>query len=305
MIVSLAGCESKSNERVVRLSWNISYGSVMQCIMKEKGILEKYVPEGVTIEWSHVEGATEIRDAAVAGKLDIAAVSLSTFVSSYENGFPFTLLSYDGASLVNLYSNDPQITTIDDFTENSRIAIVNKSGYLYMAFLAYCKENLGDAMIYDNLLTPIPAADAIASLQTSKDFNGAVFQFPALIQAEEIEGVTLIADFTDIIKEYGFGSVFFTNSDYYEKNPDIIEAFYKAQDETLQFIKDNTEETAQILSEIFEVEADKIVEALQKMPPQKEMVGYDKQAQLMYEAGILEKEPTKLADLPNYDKIPK
>jgi len=44
---------------------------------------------------------------------------------------------------------------------------------------------------------------------------------------------------------------------------------------------------------------------LEKLPPKKEVVGYDKQAALLYKTGILKKEPTKFENIPNYENIPK
>lgn len=303
---TLTGCESKSEERTLRISRPNSYTATTACIMQEKELLEKYLPEGVTVEWSIIASGPDMRDAIVSKQVDMTSgMAQMTFIAAYESGLPLTLLSYDALSPLNMYSNDPEITAMDEFTETSRIAIGNKGTSHHLAFLAYCKQELGDAMIYDNLLSTIPAADAIASLQSSKDYNAAIFSFPNLSKAAAIEGVTLLADMTEIVEEYGMGGGFFMNSDYYSENPDIVEAFYKAQDEALQFIQDNTKEAAQILSEIFGVDEDEVLEVLQLMPPKKEVVGYDKQAQLMYEVGILEKEPTKFADMPNYEKIPK
>ncbi|MCM1258957.1 MAG: hypothetical protein NC307_14050 [Roseburia sp.] len=89
------------------------------------------------------------------------------------------------------------------------------------------------------------------------------------------------------------------------KQVDIVDAFLKAQEETLQFIEENPEETAQILSSLYGVEQSLVSDVLKSMPPQKKVVGYDKQAQLLYQAGILEKEPTKFEDIPNHENIPK
>lgn len=305
MIATLAGCGGRPEGRTLRISRGISYGASVQYIMQEKKILEKHVPEDVTVEWLQISSSPEIRDAVVSGRVDLSAMALPAFITAYENGLPLTLLSYNITNPVKIYSNDPAITTIDEFPDTGKIAVLNKSGYITMSFYAYCKEIMGDALIYDNLLTPMSEADTIASLQTSKDFSGAVFQFPSLLRAERIEHVTLLADLTDIVEEYGFGSIFFMRSDYYEENPDIAEAYLAAQEEVQQFIKDNPEEAAQMLSELFGIDASDILDVLQKMPPHKEVAGYDKQARFMYEIGILEKEPTKFADLPNYDKIPK
>lgn len=304
MLLTTAGC-GKKGERVLRVAQTGVYVSATAQIMNEKGILEKHLPEGVKVEWSQIATGPDLREAIISGNVDIADFSLMTYIAAYENELPLTLLSFSGSTPINVYSNDSQVEELDAFNETSSIAITNKSTNLHIAFLAYCKEYLGDAMVYDQCLAPIPAADAIASLQTSKDYNGAVFSFPMMVKAEQNENLKLLADMTDVINDYSIGDAFVTHSDYIKENQDIIDAFLAAQDETLEFILNNQEETAQILAELYGVEQEEVAGVLAEMPPRKEVVGYDKQAGLLYESGILTKEPGKFESLPNYENIPK
>ena len=73
----------------------------------------------------------------------------------------------------------------------------------------------------------------------------------------------------------------------------------------MQFIEEHPEETAQILASLYEIEESQVSSVLESMPPQEKVIGYDKQAQLLYQAGILTEEPTKFEDIPNYENIPK
>lgn len=304
MMAGMTAC-GKTEDRVVRIAQTGVYVSATAQIMKEQEILEKYLPEGVRIEWSQIATGPDLRDAIISRKVDIADFSLMTYIAAYENDLPLTLISFSGSTPINIYSNDSGVEKVADFSDAAKIAITNKSTNLHIAFLAYCEENLGNAMVYDNCLSPIPAADAIGSLQTSKDYNGAVFSFPMMVKAEENTNLKKIADMTEVIHDYSVGDGFVTHSDYLKDNKDIIEAFLKAQEETLQFIEEHPEETAQILSSLYGVEQSHIANVLESMPPQKKVLGYDKQAQLLYKAGILTKEPTKFEDIPNYENIPK
>lgn len=303
-LLSMTAC-GKNGERALRVAQTGVYVSATAQIMREKGILEKYLPEGVSVEWSQIATGPDLREAIVSEQVDIADFSLMTYIAAYENKLPLTLLSFSGSTPINIYSNDNSIKALNEVSAEDKIAITNKSTNLHIAFLAYCKEKLGDAMVYDNCLSPIPAADAIASLQTAKDYNAAIFSFPMMIKAEQNENLELLADMTDVIQDYSIGDVFVTHSDYYKENQDIINAFLKAQDETLQFIDENPDETAQILSSLYGIEKEAVLEVLKKMPPSKEVVGYDKQAELMYTAGILSKEATHFENIPNYENIPK
>ncbi len=309
IILSVAVCGvmacGNSEKRIVCIAQTGVYVSATAQIMREKKILEKYLPEGVQIEWSQIATGPDLREAVVSKQADIADFSLMTYIAAYENGLPLTLLSFSGSTPIKLYSNDETIISVDKFSNESKISITNKSTNLHIAFLAYCKEVLGDTMQYDDCLSPIPAADAIASLQTSSDYQGAVFSFPMMIKAEENKKLKLLADMTEVIQKYSIGDAFVIHSDYLKENRDIAEAFLKAQDETLEFISKNPQETAEILSSLYNVEPGKILEVLKTMPPNNKLIGYDKQAELMYEAGILKKEAAKFETIPNYEGIPK
>ena len=307
--IVFVGCgdreESTDNKRTVRICQSGVYVGATSIIMEKKGILEKHLPENVNVEWSQIATGPDIRDAILSGSVDIADFSLMTFITGYENGLPIDLLSFSGSTPIYLYANSNDIEEIDDFNEKSSISITNKNTNLHLAVLALCKRELGNAVALDNNLTAIPAADAIASVQTSSDFDGAVFSFPMSVKADEIENLKQMYDMSDLIKEYSIGSVIVASRDFCKTNADITKAFLGAQEETIEYISKNKEETAEILSNAFGCEKEDVLYALEVMPPTNKVEGYDKMAQLLYEAGILEREPAKFNTLENYDDIVK
>lgn len=281
------------------------YVSATNIIMKEEGILEKYLPNGVNVEWSQIATGPDIRDAMISDKVDIADLSLMSFITAHEQELPISLLSFSGSTPIKLYSHSADIQELSDFKAEDRISITNKSTNLHIAFLALCERELGTAMALDSNLTAIPAADAVASLQTSDDYAGAVFSFPMSIQADDIDSLHLLYDMSDIIREYSIGDVMAVRSDYYEKNADVIEAFLKAQEEAITFIINDPSAAAADMAPYFGCGEEEIIDAIKEMPPDNKVAGYDKQAQLLYEAGILSSEPDKFESLDNYDDIVK
>lgn len=307
----LTGCgdrteqTSETETKKVRICSCGLYVDATKLIMREKKILEKYLPENVEIEWSQIASGPDIRDAVVSGNVDIADISLMTFITGYENGLPIDLLSFDGSTPTYLYTNRKDIKSVKDFGEGSSISITNKNTNLHLAVLALCKREAGNPLALDKYLTPIPAADALSSLQTSQSFNGAVFTFPMSVKADKVDGLNLLYDMSDLVKEYNIGSAMIANREFRKNNPDIISAFLKAQSEALKYIESNQEESADILSSLFGCEKEDVLHAFEVMPPTDKVTGYDKLAQLLYESKIIEKEPTKFASLANYESIVK
>lgn len=291
--------------RTVRICTSDLYVSAAEIIMREKNLLDSYLPENVNVEWSAIASGPDIRDALVSNSVDIADFSLMTFISAHENGLPLTLVSFSGGTPISVYSHDKNIKSLSDFKKGDAISITNKNTNLHIAFLALCKKDLGDAMALDENLTAIPAADALSSLETADDYAGAVFSFPMSVKADKLESLTKLADMTEQVNEYNIGDAAVARTEFYNENSDIVEAYVKAQEEAVAYIIEKPEEAAEILAPVFGCETEDVVAAIQEMPPTNKISGYDKQAELLYEAGILEKEPDKFEDLENYDKIVK
>ena len=304
LVIPMSGCAEKKRDTI---TVNVSYGSYTDAaliIAEKKGFFEKNMPN-YTIEYAHVASSPDIRDAMISKQIDVSGMSIFSYITAYEEGMPISLISFNGGAPVYMYSANDEIKDVSDIKSEHRISINNKATVIHFAFLAYCKENFGDAMIYDSNLTTIAAADAIAALQTNDDFDAALFNFPGCVKAENIDGVSKIADFTSYIMDYNVGSALFTRDEFYDQYPDVIEAVKKAHQEGTEFIKNNRDEAAEILAEAYGVDKERLLEVFDTMLPALEITGYDKIASLMYEIGILDHEPGKFEDLRNYDDIPK
>jgi len=302
LICGLIGCGSKNENKVIRISISKSYGTATSNIMKEYGLLERYLPEGYTVEWVTMTSASDMRDALVSGDIDMVCTSLSTFIMGYENGLPLRLVSFAGGVPIGLYGNDNDINSLSDFSLDDRIAAKSKGNNGHMAFLIACQEELGNALGLDNQIVTIQEAEALALLQSSSDYQASIFSFPMTIKAQDA-GLNEIFNFNEIIDEYGIGSTYFTRTTFYEDEPRVIEAIKLAQAEALSMIQENPEDVAKKLAPVFELDEKYILDAFNEMPPRIGYTGYDKLAKLMFEIGLIEKTPTLFNDLPNYEDI--
>lgn len=305
-LFSLSACANSSTssggDKVIHISISTSYGTTTSNIMKEYSLLEACLPKGYSIEWHFMTSASDMRDALVSGDLDIICTSLPTFITAYENGMPLQLISFAGSVPIGLYGNDPDIASLSDFDSNDRLAAKSKGNNGHIAFLIACQLELGDAMALDDQISTIQESDALALLQSSNDYQASIFSFPMTIKAEKA-GLHKIISFNDIIKDYGIGSTYFTRQDFYEQEPEVIAALREAQQQALELIANDPEGVATTLSPIFELEEEYILTALEEMPPCSEYSGYNKLAKLLFDIGLLEKEPTAFEDLANYEDI--
>ena len=157
--------------------------------------------------------------------------------------------------------------------------------------------------MFDSSFQIMPHADGLAALSGGNGVQGLILSFPTLIKADNTDSIHEVCDLTDIVLEYGIGPVEIVSEDFYENHPEIVEAYIKAREEALQLCYDEPERIAAVLAEEWEIDEDIVLETLMAMPPTLEITGYDKQAQLLYEMGLLENEPKKFEELSNYEAL--
>lgn len=302
LAIGLVGCGSKKENTVIRISISKSYGTATSNIMKEYGLLDEYLPDGYSVEWVTMTSASDMRDALVAGDIDMVCTSLSTFIMGYENGLPLRLVSFAGGVPIGLYGNDSAISSLSDFSGEDRIAAKSKGNNGHIAFLIACQEELGDALALDNQIVTIQESEALALLQSTNDYQASIFSFPMTIKAQDA-GLCEIVNFNKIIEYYGIGSTYFTRTSFYENEPEVVEAIKLAQAKALKMIQEDPEGVAKTLAPVFELDENYILEAFTEMPPRTGYTGYDKLAELMFDIGLIENEPQKFSDLPNYEDI--
>nr|WP_317283871.1 ABC transporter substrate-binding protein [uncultured Sellimonas sp.] len=287
-----------SPKRTVTIAYNPSaYASAVSQIMISENIIEKYLPKNVEVKWVEMSSASDIRDALASGTLDIATPALTAFISAYENNLPIKLISNYGNAQVSLYGCNNEIEDITEFKDSSVIAIKGLNSNPHIALLAYCKEAGLDVRKYNSMLNKIPEAETIGMLASSDDIDGAVLSYPVTKKADALSNCKLLADFSDVIKEYNLGTVVCANSEFYNKNTDIINSFEAAHKFIVENWSANLEKNAKLLAKEYNCPAEEIQDLMESLPPTMEIVGYDKLANLMYECDMLSENPKPFQDV--------
>lgn len=307
LCVGMGSCgKTSSSDKIEQVTINCYSGNyvsaTMQIIRHEK-LMEKYLPEGVSVNYTELVSGPEIRDAVLAGDIQIADMSLMTFQSGIENDLPLTLLSFCGGTPIKIYSNREEIQRLEDFSGGEQITITNRATNLHAAYLAQVKEAGLDIDTYDKMLVATPNTEALALLDDGETVSGSVLSFPTYTKADDMDGVRCICEMDEAIQLYSVGSAFVTTADFYEAQPEVIAAFRSAQKDALELFESQPEYAAGILADLYKIDVEAVLNAIEIMPPTDSLAGYDKLADLLHEVGILTSEPTKFAELPNYSDI--
>ncbi|MGI6614342.1 MAG: ABC transporter substrate-binding protein [Fastidiosipila sp.] len=305
-VLALFACGKEKKQKVTVNYSKGNYVAATSIIIRHEGLFEKYLPSDVTVEWVNIQTGPEIRDAMLTGTIDIASPALITTITSLENGIPFRLISFSSSTPTKLYARDEFIKSIHDLDPSMRISLTNLSTNLHISFLAYCQEVLGDSNALADALVSMPNAEALAALTSGSGIDASIFTFSTNMKAESEESLHMIADMTDVTREYGIGSAYIVTESFYKENPDIISAFIKAQNEAVSLILSRPDYAANILiEEGLDTDSDTLVKVIAEMPPSPRLTPdmFNRQAMLLFNAGILSKEPRKLEDYDFFEAL--
>jgi len=291
----------------IRAFGGITVSNAIQQIIQMDELLEKNIPDDVSIEWSYGgPSSADTRDALIAGKLDLATISLASFISAVENGLPLVLLSGTMPNPLELYTTRDEINSFKDINEHHKIGMPGKGSNFELAFSLRSKEVFGDASRFSDNIVALTDADMVALIQGADSYDLYTLGFPAMQKVAALDHAKLVEDLTEITVKYNICLVFVTTKDFYDNNPLIIDGFYKAAEEAVRFMNDNPKETAQKLSDFYEaVTPEEVLTVLERCPPNSSITNYDEIADIMYEMEILSKPAMKFSELPNYNSIPK
>ena len=312
LLMTLFGCSQNrvKNEngfvkKVININVDNNYTAVILQIIKIKDLLAPLLPDDVIVEWSALQSGLNMRDAMVAGSVDIAAPASSFVIPAIENGLPLRIISNGTSGNARLISTKEHINSVSDLTANSRITVSSIGSIPHMQFVLHCRDILGNASIFNNGLVSVPNVDAIALMQTSRDYDAFILSFPSYSLLPLGFDYHIIGDLTQTAVKYNIGSYITTTDEFGRNNPVLLKAFKTASERAVDLLLNKTDEMAILLADFYDVDAVLIADVIRECPPKLEISGYDDISALMLELGILSKPPKKFSELPNYDEIPK
>lgn len=306
LLLPMCACQKRGKELTVTINSSGNYVVAAFVIIKEEKLMEKYLPEGYTVNWTSVATSTEIRDGMLTGDINIASPAVSTTISALENDIPFRIISYMSTPVYKMYASPERIQSIDDIGPEDRISITGYSGSMHLAFLAYCKEHFGDYSRLASNLVVMPNAESLASLSTGSDVAVGVYQFSHNLLAEDDPNVHFIGDISDVAQQYGVGQVCVTTSEYAADHPEVVEAFLNAQEEAIRLFYDQPDYVADLLiNSGIDIDKAALLDAMPTSGPTGVFTAeqYDTLAQFMYEAEMLSKEPKPLEEYDFYEAL--
>jgi len=305
LVLIITGCNTNktnsptvsSNAKVtIAQQFGLAYAPIQ--IMKEKQLLEKYLP-GVQVNWVQMGTGPTIRDAMVTGQVDIGFMGISPFLIGWDKGAEWKIATAAGSQPLALVTYKDNIKKIGDFTSTDRIATPAVASIQQILLSMEAEKVLGNPRALDNQMVSLTHPDAVTSLLAKKDVTAHFSSPPYIFQELANKDIHQVLN-----GEEAYGGEFtfifgVATTRFHDSNPPGYAAFIAAYNEAISYINDHPQEAAAILAPINQMSADDTYKSLtwpgtNYCSTPAGLIGL---AEFMKSSGYISKVPSHLSDI--------
>jgi sulfonate transport system substrate-binding protein len=290
VLISLftAGCGGgESDEKTIRIAeqFGLAYAPVQ--LVRIGNILEK---TGTRVEWVRLMNTASIREAMLAGRVDVGFMGIPPFLIGRERGMDWQIFTGICRAPLGLVTLRPELGSLADFDEKDRIALPQPGSIQHILLSMAALKEFGRADYFDNRLTTLSHPDGMTALVAGGDIAAHFTSPPYLFEELELPGARLLVDGTA-----AFGGPFtfivgVSRDAFAQKEPELLAALGSALAEEMRRLESDPAEAAQLLTEEYSLPADAVRDYLDRegfvFEPQ--VRGVERFAEFMADAGLLE-----------------
>ena len=255
-----AAAQSKKTTLNIAQQFGVAYTPLE--IMKANGILDRYLPAGVTANWQKFGGPTAIREAMLAGDVDFGFMGVAPVIVGAAGGMEWRYATGISRNQVAITTTKPEVKRLADFLPTDRIAVISPACTQHVLLCMAARQELGDGRALDNQLVAASLPDAANALISGTEIVGDVSTPPYLqkrtgkrraypVRGHRADGRAVHHD-----QRRGDGAVF------YKDYPALYEAFLGALRESVDYINDHMDEAAAQLAPVYGITEQELKEQM-------------------------------------------
>ena len=256
-----------------KIAQQFGIGYLPLTIMKTNGLVEKHLKAAgladTRVAWLVLASGQPMNDALLSGTLHVASGGVAPFLILWDRtrgSLNVKAVAALSSMPMYLVTNNPNVKSIRDFTDNDRISMAGAGQSIQTIVLqmAAAKE-FGDASynkfstLYRNLSHPDGLAAFLSGREITAYFSSPPFQYQAL----EKPGVRRILNSYDISGGPATFLVAWATGKFRDENPKTYQAFFNAYKEATDFINAHKRTAAEIY--VKETKDKSGVDAIDKM----------------------------------------
>ncbi len=241
-------------EGKIRIAQQFGIAYLILDVIRDQKLIEKHGKEAgldIEVDWASISGATAMNEALLANNLDIVSAGVPPALTMWDRTKGNVKLVAALGSLPNyLITTNPDVKTLEDFSEKDRIAVPAAGvGFQSRTLQIEAAKLFGQNNFQklDQISISLPHPDATAALisgatEVNSHFSSAPFYYQAL---QGNKAVHKVISSYDILGGPATFNVLYTSTAFHDDNPKTYAALYAALHEAATWINANKEKAAE------------------------------------------------------------
>ena len=246
--VLLTGTTHGQTQRRLRIATQPGIGYAHLIVMRELKMLEKHLP-GLQVEWLRLTSGPVIRDAMLAGQVDIGSGGVGPFIIAWDRGVKWKIVSALNQMPLYLNTNRDGVRTIKDLTQTDKIAMPAVGSIQHVVLQMAAEKELGNPLALDQLIVAMSHPDGMFALISKREITGHLTSPPFQYLELQITGIRKVLDSYQVVGGPHTFNLVWAMEDFPRRNPEVYQALLRAVDEAQAYLIDHRDDAARILAE--------------------------------------------------------
>ncbi len=226
-------------------------------VMRGKAYLEEELP-GYRIDWQRLGNTAAIREAMLAGRLDVGFMGIPPFLIGYDRGMEWKIFTGLSEAPLGMVTWKKEIRSLGDFRPEDRIALPQPGSIQHILLTMACEREMGSASALDDILVTMNHPDGMQALFSRRDISAHFTSPPYLMEELSAPGMYQVLSGTEAMGgEFTF-IVGVALDRLLQNDPEAAAALRRALERAEAFLRDEPEEAVALLAGEYNIDEQRL-----------------------------------------------
>lgn len=303
-VTAFAGCGSDKQASKETATLNIAYQYGLAyaplIVAKEQKLIEKAYKEAtgkeINVVWNQMNSGADINTGIASGNLDAGFMGIAPAITGVVKNVGYKIFTNLSGQEHCMMTNDSSITSFDDVIGSEhQIALVNVGSIQHIILAKALHDNGYDAHALDSNLVVMKHPDGMAALE-SGSVACHVTSSPYIYMEREKDNLYELEEVTKAWTKDNSFIIGVASESLYDNNKEVYDALSQGISDSIDYLNENTEETAALTCEFNGNTVEDELRYLQQGKYTTETSGIYELATFMKENGFIEELPASYSD---------
>jgi NitT/TauT family transport system substrate-binding protein len=245
MALGVASGAAADEAKVLRIVKQPGLGYRQLIVMRELKLLDKRLP-GVELEWRQLTSGPVIRDAMVAGQLDVGSGGLGPFIQAVDKGLDWKTLGALNQMPLFLNCARPEIKSLKDVKPIDRIAMPALGSIQHVVLQMEAEKALGNPKALNQQIVAMAHPDATAAILSKREITCHLSSPPFQYEQLRDPGIHKVFDSYQAAGGPHTFNLTWASEKWAKANPGLVRAFVDALREATDLVNEKPAEAARL-----------------------------------------------------------